>query len=274
MSTDDRNSDSDVLAHEADAAALRARLARDPAGPPGAGSGLRRPLLLGVALLGASLAVGLVAFLIARDSAPVTAAQAQQQETVVPADQPTPHCCDPTAAAQDPWEVLDAAPDDVTWQLFQGVALPVSSEHGPSTVDGAVHAGFSRTPTGALLAAAQIGARRLITPDPAGLRQVAEQQLVDGPGKQVHLGMLDGLVDNEAPLSGYAQYVGFRQHTWSPDLAVVALATRSSSGHLQVSTDSLRWVDGDWRLDLPPDGLQRPQLVADLAGYVPWSGVS
>ena len=183
----------------------------------------------------------------------------------------------PGAPAPAPSEVpvpLTAASSEVTWELFQGVALPTSRTDGPTRVDGPVHAGFTQTPTGALVAAAQIAGRSIIEPSLTGLRQIGRAQLVPGPGQTAYLNLVDGFKDNQAPAAGYAQYVGFRYITYTPDLAVISLATRGSTGRVQVGTNSVRWLEGDWKLELPPSGLQQPQVVQDLAGYVPWSGVS
>jgi len=171
-------------------------------------------------------------------------------------------------------QVLTAAPAGVSWELFQGVALPVSATDGPTRIHGAVHAGFSHTATGALLADAQINIRRIATPEVAGLRQVAQEQLVDGPGKTAYLNLIASLKDNTPPAGGYTQYVGFRYIAYSPELAVVSLATRGRSGRIQVGTDTLRWTGGDWQLELPASGLQQPQVVPDTTGYVPWHGVT
>ena len=170
--------------------------------------------------------------------------------------------------------VLTAAPAGVSWELFQGVALPVSATDGPTRIHGAVHAGFSHTATGALLADAQINIRRIATPEVAGLRQVAQEQLVAGPGKTAYLNLIASLKDNTPPPGGYTQYVGFRYIAYSPELAVVSLATRGRSGRIQVGTDTLRWTGGDWKLELPASGLQQPQVVPDTTGYVPWHGVT
>lgn len=188
----------------------------------------------------------------------------------------SPGTGDPTATS-DPvlaTEPLTAAPSGVQWELFQGVALPTSEAAGPSRVDGPVHAGFARTPTGALLAAAQIQYRSLVTPSLAGLQTVVDEQVVDGPGRTAYLNLISQLTDFEPPAEGFTQIIGFRYVTYSPDLAVITLATRGNSGKIQTGTDTLRWVDGDWQLELPANGLQQPQVVQDLSGFVPWSGVS
>jgi len=171
-------------------------------------------------------------------------------------------------------QVRTTAPAGVSWELFQGVALPVSATDGPTRIHGAVHAGFSHTATGALLADAQIGFRSLATPELAGLRQVAREQLVAGPGKTAYLNLIASLKDNTPPAGGYTQYVGFRYIAYSPELAVVSLATRGRSGRIQVGTDTLRWTGRDWQLELPASGLQQPQVVPDTTGYVPWQGVT
>ncbi len=185
-----------------------------------------------------------------------------------------PAAAPPAPAPPRDQQVLTAAPAGVSWELFQGVALPVSATDGPTRVHGAVHAGFSHTATGALLADAQINIRRIATPEVAGLRQVAREHLVDGPGKTAYLNLIASLKDNTPPAGGYTQYVGFRYIAYSPELAVVSLATRGRSGRIQVGTDTLRWSGGDWKLELPASGLQQPQVVPDTTGYVPWHGVT
>lgn len=189
-----------------------------------------------------------------------------------------PTAASPTATSSAPAEPLPpltAAPAGVIWKLFQGVALPTSRTDGPTRIQGPVHAGFAQTPTGALLADAQISYRTLVDPDVQNLRQVSEAQLAEGPGRTAYLNLLSQLDGrNDPPAGGYAQIVGFRYITYTPNLAVVSLATRDNAGRIQVGTDTLRWVTNDWKLDLPPSGLQQPQVVADLSGYVPWSGIS
>jgi len=185
-----------------------------------------------------------------------------------------PAAAPPAPTAPRDQQVLTAAPAGVSWELFQGVALPVSGTDGPTRIHGAVHARFSHTATGALLADAQIGVRSLATPELAGLRQVAREQLADGPGKTAYLNLIASLKDNAPPPGGYTQYVGFRYIAYSPELAVVSLATRGRSGRIQVGTDTLRWSGGGWKLELPASGLQQPQVVTDTTGYVPWHGVA
>jgi hypothetical protein len=227
-----------------------------------------RRLIAAVAVLAVLLGAA-VLILVLRPGAPPSRPAPQAGLPAAPA--PTAPSAPSPAPKQ---QVLTAVPIGVTWELFQGVALPVSATDGPNRIHGAVHAGFSHTPTGALLADAQINIRRIATPTIPGLRQVAQQQLVDGPGKTAYLNLIASLKDNTPPPGGYTQYVGFRYIAYSPELAVLSLATRGKNGVVQVGTDTLRWTGTDWKLDLPPSGLQQPQVVPDIAGYVPWQGIS
>ncbi len=168
----------------------------------------------------------------------------------------------------------DSPPPGVSWTLFQGVALPSSSSAGPTRITGPVYAGYARTPVGALLAAAQIGDRYLISPID-DWRQVVQQQVVAGLGRDVYVQDRAKMTDISAPPGTYGQYAGFRFVTYAPVTAVIQYVTRFSNGNLQVVTDTVHWVDGDWKLQLQPDGSTSPtaQSVNGLTGFVPWSGL-
>ena len=160
----------------------------------------------------------------------------------------------------------------MTWALFQGVALPASQTAGPSRVAGPVYAGYARTPAGALVASEQIGVRHLITPG-NGWRRVVEQQVVPGPGVDVFVAERARVTDFTPP-GTFGQTAGFRFVTYSPDVAVIQFVSRFADGSLQVTTSTVRWVTGDWKLQLQQDGSESPtaQSVGSLAGFVPWGG--
>jgi hypothetical protein len=176
------------------------------------------------------------------------------------------------AAAQvDVVEPLLIAPEDVSWQLFMGVGLPYSPTAGPAAVDGPVYSGFQRSQAGALLAAVHLGTRYLLTPG-EGWREVLDRQVLPGAGRDAFAVNRAG-VDPQAPPGTYGQIAGFRVVTFTPDVAVVQLVSRfPTSGVLQVTTTTVRWVGGDWRLQLQPDGGTSPtaQAVPSLDGFVVW----
>lgn len=191
-------------------------------------------------------------------SAPTTTSTSTSSSTLPPADQAVP----------------DSPPAGVTWALFQGVALPTSSTSGPLRVAGPVYAGYAHTPTGALLAANQIGIRYVLTPG-AGWRQVLQQQVLPGAGRDTFSKNRAKVTTTDMAPGTFGQLAGFRFVTYSPDVAVIQLVSRFSTGTLQLTTSTVRWANGDWRLQLQPDGGTSPtaQRVDSLSGFVPWGGV-
>ena len=79
--------------------------------------------------------------------------------------------------------------------------------------------------------------------------------------------------DTPDPPGTYGQTAGFRFVAFTPDVASIQLVTRfPTSGSLQIVTVTVKWVDGDWRLELQPDGGSSPtaQRISDLDGFVVW----
>jgi hypothetical protein len=173
----------------------------------------------------------------------------------------------PATTAEGP--LLVAPPLD--WQLFDGVPLPYSRTAGPTRVDGPVYSGYARSQTGALIAAAQLATRYLLTPG-EGWRQVLERQVLPGAGREVFARLRAG-VDQDAPPGTYGQPAGFRFVAFTPDVAAIQLVSRfPMTGGLQVVVVTVKWTGGDWRLELQPDGSSSPtaQAVPDLDGFVVW----
>ena len=212
---------------------------------------------------------GVVVVLVTRDIPQPSRAQQPPAPTAPGAGPAGPTTPPPVEVA-----VPTAAPAGVSWSLFQGVALPSSPTAGPTRTEGPVHAGYAHTPEGALLAAAQVGYRHLITPR-EGWRQVVQQQVVPGPGRDAFVRTRAQVTTDEVPAGTYGQLAGFRFVTYSPDTAVIQFVTRFRNGTLQVTTSTVRWADGDWKLQLQPDGSASPtaQRVDNLAGFVAWGAV-
>lgn len=170
--------------------------------------------------------------------------------------------------------VPTSPPADVQWQLYQREALPYSASAGPRTIDGAVARSYAHTPTGALIAAVQIGARTLLSGGDSW-RQVAEKQVMPGPGRDRFIQLRSQVTVDGPPDPRLGQIAGFRFVTYTPETAVIQFATKFSDGHMQVTTGTVQWSDGDWKQLLQPDGSASPtvQEIPDLTGMVSWSGV-
>lgn len=174
----------------------------------------------------------------------------------------------PTAAVDE--GPLLVAPT-VDWQLVAGVPLPYSKTAGPLKVNGPVYSDYQRSQTGALIAAVQLGNRYLLTPG-NGWREVLQQQVLPGVGREV-FARNRATVDAAEPPGSYGQSAGFRFVAFTLDVASIQLVSRfPTTGNLQVVTVTVKWADGDWRLQLQPDGGSSPtaQAVRDLDGFVVW----
>ena len=168
---------------------------------------------------------------------------------------------------------VPTTPPPVRWEVFNGAVLPVSDEHGPAVVDGAVARCYAHTPTGALIAAVQIDYRALV--DPGGGVEVARKQTVPGEGQEALVTALRerGRPGSAAP-GELCQVAGFRFVNYTPEEAVIAIATRCGE-KIQLTEDRVQWRNGDWHQVLEPDGSSSPTAaeLADLSGMTVWSGV-
>jgi hypothetical protein len=226
-------------------------------------TGLAAVIILGVLLVAAG---GVVLF-----SGKGSGRQPQQTTPPTATAQPTP------GGSQDQ-SLPTSAPPGVTWSLYQGVALPVSPNVGPTSVSGATASGFAHSPTGALIASIQLSARVFLAPD-TEWQQAVEAMTVPGPPRKAWIAKRKSLPfgDGAAVAPGtYAQYTGFQFVGYSPELAVVELANGAPNRGYTGSTVTLVWRDGDWKLQLGQDGGTATNMhpVADLTGFTPWGGVS
>jgi hypothetical protein len=178
--------------------------------------------------------------------------------------------CRPTDADQ---RIPTTAPRDVQWQVFKVMALPRSASAGPMINQGQAARCYAHTPTGALMATAQLGFRYSVVDDWRGL----SAQLIDNPGKKAFLARRAAERESVTPQNGaVAQIAGFRFVTYGPSTAVIQLAFRNPTQNTFISaTYTVKWHDEDWMLELQPDGTANPdaQDLASLDGYTPWGGV-
>ena len=225
-------------------------------------TGLAAVLILGVLLVAAG---GVVLF--------SDKGSGQQPQ---PATAPTATVHANPGSAQDQ-SLPASAPANVTWTLWEGIGLPVSADAGPANVQGSVASRYSHSPTGALIAAAQLSMRVVLAPD-TDWRRTVEAGTVPGPGRdtwvkdrELLIGKFVGVEPGQA-----AQLAGFQFTGYSPDLAVITLVNGDATRGYRASTVTLAWRGGDWRVQQGPDGLTSTNVhpIADLSGFVPWSGVS
>jgi hypothetical protein len=106
--------------------------------------------------------------------------------------------------------------------------------------------------------------------DPGLGPRISEHLTAAGPGRDVALGRTPS-----ADSSGLrVQIAGFRILNYTRTDASVDIAIRGSNGALGGQVYDLTWEDGDWKVELTPDGQMPTDLVVlpDLTGYILWAG--
>jgi len=168
-------------------------------------------------------------------------------------------------------QVIDTttAPQQVQWENWQGVPLPVSASDGPSTIDGDVARGYSATPQGAVLAAVQGITRLRLAPD-SSWPQVANTVAAPGEGRDtyaVNRAMIT--ITGPAPTGTEASITGFRVVDYTPEQAVVELARKRADTTVVATTHTLVWAGDDWKLVLPGPDSEAPAAasLANLDGF-------
>ena len=164
-----------------------------------------------------------------------------------------------------------SAPANVTWKLYNTVALPFSPQAGPMVVNRNIARCYAHSPTGALLAAVQIAVRSELAAD---WQHVVADQVVPGAGRDVYV--TKRKAENVTIQPGeYGQIAGFGFITYTNTTAVVQIAVRLPSGGLQAGALTVQWFNGDWRLVVEPDGAASTdgQQLYSLTGFVTWEGI-
>lgn len=154
------------------------------------------------------------------------------------------------SAAGDTVDVT-GAPEQVTWQSFQSIKLPVSAVSGPSTTV-PVASGYELSPQGAGLAAINTSVRIATAPDGQWAAQV-KASLAPGAGR-------DDFMINRAQLSIQPGQVqadalptvrGYIVRSYDEPAATVEVITSYPDDSVLATTTQLLWRDGDWKVVLP-----------------------
>ncbi|WP_280468162.1 hypothetical protein [Nocardia cyriacigeorgica] len=164
---------------------------------------------------------------------------------------------------------LSAAPSQVRWEPFQGVALP-HADQGPARESDGAATGFDHSPPGAALAAITHAVRLSVATDSQWPKVVAEE-VVPGPAKDewVVSRVLLSITGPAAP--EYApRLLGYKITGYTDERSAVDVYTEYSDSSKAVNHTVVEWLDEDWRLRLPdPDSTARPvEDIDELPGDI------
>ena len=182
-----------------------------------------------------------------------------------PTADPTGSVCGLTDVALS--GTVDDAPA-AQWALVGTIAAPSVPGQGPGLVDDdGFRSCFAHTPTGAVVAAANLAALGSYPPVRARFN---EQALAPGAGRDAVLAKPAAQGASDGPR---LELVGFQLLRYTGQQADVDLALRTSTGSLLGATVYLTWAEGDWKVRLADDGsdLSSVSPISSLDAYVPWS---
>ncbi|MBJ8342953.1 hypothetical protein JGU71_29110 [Antrihabitans sp. YC3-6] len=146
--------------------------------------------------------------------------------------------------------VLDvaAAPQQVQWEPYRGVAVPYSADGPRDRITGS---GYARTPQGAVCAAMQAQVRLSMAPDESWASTVVTVA-APGPGRDAFAAArVMASISSDADPAQTAQFVGFRVTDYNDSAATIWLATRMPDGTLTAASSRVIWLGDDWKLALP-----------------------
>ncbi len=197
-----------------------------------------------------------------------------------PAGQPLPQNSSLQHGPSDS-DWLTAAPTGTTdpkgWQRVFGASVPFSTSDGPTRIDDSgLAVGYSHTPQGAALAAAQITYRLNARPGDRELYvrqvQVSAQQIA-AYDKARDAGKLP-----EQQPDRITKYLvapdAFQIENYADDMAIVRLAARGPVNDGKPVWAAIRlimvWDNGDWRLKPTTARSAQSEYVDTLQGWTKW----
>jgi len=170
----------------------------------------------------------------------------------------------------------------VRWTNFHGIELPVSPQAGPHFVHNGLARGFTDTPLGAVLAAANIGVRTAAQWGPQIYRPTILRQ-VTGPDAiaLLHADRRDytalraaaHVPPGQPAGRGYATEAAYRVLSYTPQAATADIVAEGPAGGgtvaIAVTRVTVVWQAGDWRVLAPPDGswARSATAASSLTGY-------
>ncbi|GAB3866878.1 hypothetical protein GCM10029963_79950 [Micromonospora andamanensis] len=174
-----------------------------------------------------------------------------------------------------PTVVPTTPPTGVRWELVGPMAVPVSDTAGPTQTTDTTASGFTHTPEGALIAAAQIMVRSSHALGRQRWEPTIEQQFVPSGDRDRLLAELRAVASEPTDPGSLSQIAGFSYQSYTPDTAVIGLVLRApaaSASRYHVLSLTLLWRGGDWRMQAPPGGswLSVNRMTDNLSGVIEW----
>jgi hypothetical protein len=166
-----------------------------------------------------------------------------------------------------------AAPADLTapvisWSIVGNEPVPTSPVHGPRNTEGGRAVGFTHDTLGAALAAVNIGTRLASEVGPQVYEATAREQCFGDVDSEIT--RIRDSVSTSPEGAAIHSEVWYKVASGDPrgDLVLISIAVKSPEattlGGYAALDMTLRWVDGDWKMQVP---LARPSIIPNVQGF-------
>lgn len=172
------------------------------------------------------------------------------------------------------WAAGPAEPErpQVSWSVVGVQPVPLSQRHGPTRTGDGLASGFTHDEFGAALAAMHITARLVPAVAPAVSQQTARAQCFGDV--EAYIERIERSRRARPPVrpDEVGSELYYRVVDGDPrglsvriSLAAVSEEARQKGGYAEL-TRTLQWIDGDWKMQLPPPPRA---IITSLDGYRP-----
>jgi hypothetical protein len=170
--------------------------------------------------------------------------------------------------------IRSSAPVGVAWRFEGGILIPTKDIIGPGARDSSgVLRCFAYSPIGSVFAAMATLAQ---VQDETTIVKVIEQRVAPGPGRTRALAVAraEGVDATPGRANTPVQFVGFKIVDYTKSRVVLSLAVQTDREKAAGMSVVMRWIDGDWKMDLRSDGSISgdPDVLGSLDGYVRFRG--
>jgi hypothetical protein len=164
-----------------------------------------------------------------------------------------------------PAESVTGTSPDISWATVGPWPVPRSVTAGPAQVSDGVGTGYAHTGLGAAMAAWNIGEQMSSDAGPATYTATVRDQTYGDADTMLAL-IAQSPTGGSAPGSAFFYTIDYGDPTGDdPVLVYTAERTPSSQreGGYYGAYRTLRWMNGDWRMQVPVTG---SQLITDVSG--------
>lgn len=156
----------------------------------------------------------------------------------------------------------------ISWSIIGDEPVPASPVAGPHDTRGGLAKGFTHDTLGAVLAAVNISFRLASEAGPQVYEATVREQCFGDVDREIE--QIRNSFSTDPPGAAKPSEIWYRVASGDPtgDLVLMSIAVKTpqsvARGGYAEYDSTMRWVDGDWKLQVP---LARPSVISSVDGF-------